>query len=73
MLDAPWKRPVRAAGRAIRTPLEAIHFMDHGWPQKKSLLFAQAHETCLAALDGRDSADHARLLFAEAVDEAQLH
>jgi hypothetical protein len=73
MHEAQWQKPVRAGGRAIRNPLEAIRFMDREWPARKTMSFAQAHRTCLAALDGRQPADDARTSFRDAVDEAQLH
>ena len=73
MEHTQWRRPVQAAGLDITGPLEAIQFMDHRWPGVKAMSFATAHQSCLAALDGREKTDHARDCFKQAVDEAQLH
>ncbi|MCY1669129.1 DUF982 domain-containing protein [Rhizobium sp. SL86] len=73
MHEAHWRKPVQAGGRAIHNPLEAIRFMDREWPGKKTMSFAEAHQACLAALDGREPADGARASFKDAVDEAQVH
>jgi Protein of unknown function (DUF982) len=73
MQEAQWRKPVQAGGRAICNPLEAIRFMDREWPGRKTMSFAEAHQACLAALDGREPVDEARASFKEAVDEAQLH
>ncbi|WP_105385710.1 DUF982 domain-containing protein [Neorhizobium alkalisoli] len=72
MLTARWIRPVRIGDAWIVSPLEAHNFMMTEWPNSKSLKFAAAHLSILAALDGRQSPEDARGQFVNALKDAKL-
>lgn len=72
MLTGPWNKPVRIGNVSIDSPLQAHGFMMRRWPNAKSLRFAEAHLAILAALDGRHSAEEARLRFVVAIRDAKL-
>ncbi|MBP2549198.1 hypothetical protein J2858_002121 [Neorhizobium galegae] len=73
MARTHWQQPVTIGRDVIAGPHEAIRFMDRHWPPIKGMCFARAHLSCLAALDGRETAEDARLRFEAAVSEAKLH
>ncbi len=73
MQNEVWQQPVRTRSDAVKSTFEAIDFLDHHWPNIKGPRFVKARYACLAALDGRESAEVARARFAEAVAEAQLN
>lgn len=73
MERTPWNPPVRIGRDSVVDALEALAFMERRWPRIKGRCFAEAHAACLAALDGRQHAEHARDRFLAAVEEARLH
>ncbi|MBP1842240.1 hypothetical protein J2046_000484 [Rhizobium petrolearium] len=73
LLTARWMPPVKIGNASIIGPLEAHHFMMKSWPHVKGAQFALAHMAILAALDGRQTPQEARVSFDGAVREACLN
>ena len=73
MQNVPWQRPVATSVTAVSSAFEALDLLDHHWPNIKGPRFVKARYACLAALDGRESAEVARETFKDAVAEAQLN
>lgn len=67
-----WDLPVLANGRLIFGPLAAKTFMAEKWSTSRNSDFAPADLSIVKALTGRGSPDHARELFAKAVESARL-
>lgn len=68
-----WNSAVTIGTVRISGPLEALSFLDQGWPNRKGPRFVDARFACLAALDERADPEDAKMRFAEALEEAQLH
>lgn len=73
MQDGVWQTPVKTRSEAVGSTFQALDFLDHHWPNIKGPRFVKARYACLAALDGRESAEVARARFQDAVAEAQLN
>lgn len=72
MQNVVWQTPVKTRSDAVTSTFEALDYLDHRWPNIKGPRFVKARYACLAALDGRESAEVARQTFQDAVAEAQL-
>ncbi len=72
MQNAVWQRPVSTSFSVVTSAYQALDLLDHRWPNIKGPKFIKARYACLAALDGRVSAEVARQKFKDAVSEAHL-
>lgn len=75
MPSAPWNVPVNVSfphrdQQIVTGPFEAMTCLIDRWPKMSGSKFLRARVACKAALDGRISADAARVIFVEAVGEA---
>ncbi|WP_018901463.1 DUF982 domain-containing protein [Rhizobium sp. 2MFCol3.1] len=75
MPNNTWNAPVSVdfphqEQKVIGGPFEAMTCLTDRWPNMSGLKFLRARMACKAALDGRMSADDARVIFVEAVGEA---
>lgn len=75
MANNAWNAPVAVnfphqEQKVISGPFEAMTCLTDRWPNMSGLKFLRARMACKAALDGRLSADDARVIFVEAVGEA---
>jgi len=75
MANNPWNEPVAVnfphqERKVVSSPFEAMTCLTDKWPNMSGLKFLRARMACKAALDGRLSADDARVIFVEAVGEA---
>lgn len=68
-----WNDAVTVGAVLIPGPFEALSFLDSHWPNRKGPCFVDARYACLGALDERVDPEKAKVLFAEALEEAQLH
>lgn len=77
MKDLKWKMPVEVAfvqegAQTVRNPFEALVCLTDKWPSMRGLNFLKARSACRAALDGRKTAEEARMHFIAAAKEAKL-
>ncbi len=75
MPNNEWNAPVdvnfpHQDRQVVTGPFEAMTCLTTKWPNMSGLKFLRARMACKAALDGRMSADEARVVFVEAVSEA---
>nr|WP_114713851.1 DUF982 domain-containing protein [Rhizobium grahamii] len=75
MPDSAWDVPVNVNfphqdNQVVCGPFEAMTCLTDRWPNMSGLKFLRARMACKAALDGRLSANDARVIFVEAVGEA---